>query len=98
MSAFPDKTLDEIVDVSIDFTNLLATGETIAAANWSALDLNTNTAAPGILQTGGSQIDGAVCSQRIVDGTAWRNYRLSCEITTSEGRVYVERATMEVIA
>lgn len=94
---FPTKTTAEIIDVEFDFSGLLDAGESITAPVWSAIDISSNASAPEILQVGGNSSSGTVCAQRVIGGTAGKRYLIECKITTSTGRIYVERAGLGVI-
>lgn len=88
----------ETVDLQIDFAALLATGETISSATWTAFDLGTNAADTSSFVTGAASTAGAVVTQRVHASVAGASYRLSCQITTSTGHIYIERGNISVVA
>ncbi len=78
MANFDDKDPDDIDFFSWDFTDELASGETISSKAFpdfpAGLTLNT------------SIIDGSKVTATIQGGTAGESYSVTCRITTSTGR------------
>lgn len=76
---WPEKDPGANKDFSLDWTAMLATGETISTSTWAA-DLAGVT-------VGSSSIVGAVCTVWLSGGTAGATYKLTNTITTSRGMV-----------
>lgn len=96
MNKFSPKTAAEIIDLQIDFKQLLAPSETILAAVWKCTNLTTGLPDPSLLVAGMSRTIGSICSQRVTGGTPGDVYEVGCKITTSVSRVYEEFGTIEV--
>lgn len=76
------------LDYAFDWTNWLATGETITAQTITA-DTGITAAAP--------TVSGGKVTTFISGGTSGQNYGVRCQITTSAGRTDVRSLTIEVI-
>lgn len=73
----PLKDPSAVLDYVFDWTEWLATGETIAD--------HTITADTGITVDSSTELDGKV-TVWLSGGTAGQNYKVACKITTSAGR------------
>ena len=71
------KDSDAVLDYAFDWSDWLATGETIASY--------VVTPDTGITKDSDSQADGVV-TVWLSGGTAGINYKVACKITTSAGR------------
>jgi hypothetical protein len=87
--AFSYKFTTEDKPLSFDFSQMLATGETISTASCSALVIDGTDASPSSLLSGSATISGTKVYQRVHNGTAGVTYRLVMTITTSASNTLV---------
>ena len=73
----PLKDPSAVLDYAFDWTGWLAAGETIVG--------HTITADTGITVDSSTELDGKV-TVWLSGGTAGKNYKVACKITTSAGR------------
>ena len=73
----PLKDPSAVLDYAFDWTEWLATGETIT--------VHTITADTGITVDSSTELDGKV-TVWLSGGTAGQNYKVACKITTPAGR------------
>jgi hypothetical protein len=91
---FTDKDPTEAVRLGIDFSKLLATGETISTATVgirTAGGVSTNA-----MLSGGAAISSPIVRQMIVGGVPGTAYKLSFVATTSTGQTFIEGANLLV--
>lgn len=95
------KTGDKL-DYSMDWTNVLASGETIAVSLW---DVTSGTATIDSALSGGSpttsepgSINGAVTTIALITAAAGQDLHLRNTITTSASRVYKRTGTVSIVA
>jgi len=81
----PLKDPSAVLDYVFDWTEWLATGETIAVDSETGEKLITITADTGITVDSWTEDDGKV-TVCLSGGTAGINYKVACKITTSAGR------------
>ena len=81
----PLKDPSAVLDYVFDWTEWLATGETIAVDSETGEKLITITADTGITVDSSTELDGKV-TVWLSGGTAGINYKVACLITTSAGR------------
>ena len=81
----PLKDPSAVLDYVFDWTEWLATGETIAVDSETDEKLITITADTGIAVDSWTESDGKV-TVWLSGGTAGINYKVACLITTSAGR------------
>ena len=81
----PLKDPSAVLDYVFDWTEWLATGETIAVDSETGEKLITITADTGITVDSSTEDDGKV-TVWLSGGTAGINYKVACKITTSAGR------------
>ena len=81
----PLKDPSAVLDYVFDWTEWLATGETIAVDSETGEKLITITADTGITVDSSTESDGKV-TVWLSGGTAGINYKVACLITTSAGR------------
>ena len=81
----PLKDPSAVLDYVFDWTEWLATGETIAVDSETGEKLITITADTGITADSSTESDGKV-TVWLSGGTAGINYKVACKITTSAGR------------
>lgn len=83
---FSSKRAAEVQIFSVDFSPVLATGETLLAAVWAVSVLSGTDATPQSMVTGAASIAGSVVSQKLQGGVAGVNYAPVCTVTTSLGQ------------
>ncbi|MFA5458523.1 MAG: hypothetical protein WC261_12930 [Synergistaceae bacterium] len=81
----PLKDPSAVLDYMFDWTEWLATGETIAVDSETGEKLITITADTGITVDSSTEDAGKV-TVWLSGGTAGINYKVACKITTSAGR------------
>ena len=81
----PLKDPSAVLDYVFDWTEWLATGETIAVDSETGEKLITITADTGITVDSWTEDDGKV-TVWLSGGTAGINYKVACKITTTVGR------------
>ena len=81
----PLKDPSAVLDYVFDWTEWLATGETIAVDSETGEKLITITADTGITVDSSTESDGKV-TVWLSGGTAGINYKVACLITTTAGR------------
>ncbi len=81
----PLKDPSAVLDYVFDWTEWLATVETIAVDSETGEKLITITADTGITVDSWTEDDGKV-TVWLSGGTAGQNYKVACKITTSAGR------------
>ena len=81
----PLKDPSAVLDYVFDWTEWLATGETIAVDSETGEKLITITADTGITVDSSTEDAGKV-TVWLSGGTAGINYKVACKITTSAGR------------
>jgi len=81
----PLKDPSAVLDYVFDWTEWLATGETIAVDSETGEKLITITADTGITVDSSTEDTGKV-TVWLSGGTAGINYKVACLITTTEGR------------
>jgi hypothetical protein len=81
----PLKDPSAVLDYVFDWTEWLATGETIAVDSETGKKLITITADTGITVDSSTEDDGKV-TVWLSGGTAGTTYRVECLITTTAGR------------
>lgn len=90
-----EKYPDEVVSATMDFSPLLAVGETVSAHSCS-LSLYVGTTEPsGMLSGSTSESDGVV-AQTVTGGVAGHVYRLRFSVLTSAGRAYVSSSFLPI--
>lgn len=91
---FTDKDPSEVVRLGVDFSNLLATGETIST---TAVSIRTAAGVSQPSMLSGSPTDSSgIVRQLITGGVAGTSYKLSFTITTSTGQTLIEGADLRV--
>lgn len=79
-----------------DFTQRLATGETISSASFAIAIAVGADAGVGSMLSGSAVIDVAIVKQLVVDGVAGVTYRLTATVVTSAGQTLVESGDLPV--
>lgn len=97
MIALSPKDPVEQIFYSMDFSALLAAGETITSAQ-AALRVTSGADPAALLMLSGSPaITGGIVSQLIIDGVGGAVYLFSLRIVTSAGQTFIESAPLKVI-
>ena len=90
------KDPDEKLTLSTDWTDVLATAETITGTPaWAIEDADAGDATPLAL-SGSAAIAGNVASQQVTGGTKGQVYRARCRMTTSTGQIYDRSWTVRI--
>lgn len=97
---FPDKDPDEVLDYSVDWSRYLDT-DTISSVTWKIDDngtLNTWEDAEIVngLQRVSASNNDTVATIQLSLGTAYEDYILYCEITTSAGKTTSREINLKV--
>lgn len=98
MSAFSYKLTTENEQFTFDFSNVLATSETISTASMVVTVQDGTDATPSAILSGSPVINGSRVAQRIYNGLDGVTYRLALSVTTSLTNVYTSVADLPVIA
>jgi hypothetical protein len=86
---FSPKRVAEVQIFSVDFSPLLAAGETLSAAVWSVALFSGTDPTPNAMLQGPAVIAGSVVSQVLKGGVAGGIYGPICTATTSLGQTLV---------
>jgi hypothetical protein len=97
---FPDKDPDEVLDYSVDWSRYLDT-DTISSVTWKIDDngtLNTWVDAEVVngLQRVSASNNDTVATIQLSLGTAYEDYDIYCEITTSSGTTTQRKIKLRV--
>lgn len=86
-----DKDPDAVKDYAIDWSAILATGETILTSTWTvnSVDLEKESSPASL-------ISGAICTVWLSGGVAGATYRITNHITTSRGMEDERTVVLEV--
>jgi hypothetical protein len=93
---FSYKIVEENKLLSFDFSQALASSETIATANCSILVMDGTDPFPFSVLAGSSVISGTTVIQRVQGGLNGVTYRLVATITTSMGNTLVALGDLPV--
>jgi hypothetical protein len=93
---FSYKFVTEIKPLSFDFSQVLATGETLSTASCSVLVIDGVDANPSNLLSSGASIVGNKVYQQVQNGVAGVTYRLVVTVTTSAGSTLVALGDLPV--
>lgn len=96
--SFSPKRVGETVPRGFDLVRLLEAGETVAAVVFSVSVLRGVDAEAAAMVSGAATFAGSKVQQKIVGGVAGNYYEVQASVTTTAGHVYIERATLEVVA
>lgn len=95
-ATFAPKDPAEAVFYGIDFSALLADGETISSATPLLRALTKDDAGTAAMLSGSAVITGAVVTQKIINGLAGNTYRFGISITTSTGQIFIDAGDIAV--
>ena len=90
------KDPDEKLTLSVDWTDVLAAGETITGTPaWAVEEAPAGDATP-LAVDGSAAISENVASQRFQAGTSHHVYKARCRMTTSTGQIYDRSWTVRI--
>jgi hypothetical protein len=87
--SFSYKFVAENKPLSFEFSEVLASGESLSTASCSVLVLDGIDASPSNLLDGSATITGTKVYQRVQAGVAGVTYRLVATVTTSAGSTLI---------
>jgi hypothetical protein len=94
--SFSYKFTTEVKSLSFDFSQVLASGETISTAVCTVVVIDGTDSTPSNLLSGGATIIGFKVYQQVQNGVAGVTYRLVATITTSAGNTLVALGDLPV--
>ena len=94
--SFSYKFTTEVKPLSFDFSQVLASGETISTATCTVLVIDGTDPTPSNILSGGASIIGSKIYQQVQSGVAGVTYRLVATITTSAGNTLVALGDLPV--
>ena len=89
-----EKQPSEIIPISMDFANLLDTGETITTLDVTITDSEDTDLTSTLLV--GSAIVGSIAKVTVQSGTDGERYKITIQIVTSNSALYEEDVFMKV--
>ena len=94
--SFSYKFTTEVKPLSFDFSQVLASGETISTATCTVLVIDGTDSNPSNVLSGGTSIIGFKVYQQVQSGVAGVTYRLVTTVTTSAGNTLVALGDLPV--
>lgn len=94
--SFSYKFTTEVKSLSFDFSQVLASGETISTATCTVVVIDGTDLTPSNILSGGTTIIGFKVYQQVQNGVAGVTYRLVATITTSVGNTLVALGDLPV--
>lgn len=94
--SFSYKITTEVKSLSFDFSQVLASGETLSTSTCTVIVVDGTDATPSNLLSGGTSIIGNKIYQQVHNGTAGVIYRLIATVTTSAGNTLVALGDLPV--
>jgi len=94
--SFSYKFTTEVKSLSFDFSQVLASGETISTATCTVVVIDGTDTNPSNILSGGTTIIGFKVYQQVQNGVAGVTYRLVATITTSVGNTLVALGDLPV--
>lgn len=94
---FSSMTVGEVLPKGFDVTRNLKAGVTVQAASFGVSVVRGINPSPGDMVSGSALIDGPRVSNKIA-ALVPGYYEVRATIQTSDGNVYIERGTLEVVA
>lgn len=91
------KTAAEIYPVTIDFTNRLPTGTTVASGSGSARNMRTDASASSVFVSTNLTVTDTTAKGVVTGGSVGDDYEMTFTATLSDGSVLVEQLLMRVI-
>ena len=96
-TTFTAKHPTEAIFYGIDFSSLMATGETVSSASVTLRPLTFDDGSSAAMISGSAIITSNVVAQKIIAGLDGNTYRVAFSVVTSAGQTLVETADLEVI-
>lgn len=93
----PNKLAGETKPITFDFSDVLASGETISTQGVAATVYSGTDASPSSLISGSATASGAVVTQKVTAGTLGVIYELTCTITTSLSNTFLQVGLLAVV-
>ena len=97
MKILPDKDYREIVPVTFDFVDDIATGATVTPVSVTVSVIEGTDASPSALLSGAATATGSVVTQWIDSGVVDVVYKLTSLVTVSDGQTLVLTAQLTVV-
>jgi hypothetical protein len=94
--SFSYKFTAEIKPLSFDFSQVLASGETLSTATCTVLVIDGTDSNPSNILSGGATIIGTKVYQQVQNGVAGVTYRLVATVTTSASNTLVALGDLPV--
>ena len=94
---FSPMVVGEVLPKGFDLSRNLAAGETVTAAAFSVSVVRGTNPDPNAMKSGIAEFSGSKAWQKIA-ALVPGYYELRGQVTTSLGRVYIERGVIEVVA
>lgn len=96
--SFSYKLTTENEQFTFDFSNVLASGETIGSASMVVTVQDGTDSNPSAILVGSPVVNGSRVAQRIYNGLDGVTYRLELSVTTSLTNVYTMVGDLPVLA
>lgn len=90
-----EKFPDEVVSATMDFSPILASGESVSAHSCS-LSLYVGDTEPSGMLSGSTSVSGGTVAQTVTGGDVGHVYRLRFSVLTSLGRVLVSSSFLPI--
>lgn len=90
------KRTAEVEWFGVDFSALLADGETISGAQVTASTVAAGSGGTAFAAVGGSAVSGGVVRQLWGGGAPGATYQLDVQVTTSTGQVLIESLQVSI--
>jgi hypothetical protein len=86
----------EGLDLTLDYSQLLQSGETISTCPWTCEVYEGVDANPGAMVSGASGISGSKVTQHVVGGLSGVTYLFTAMATTNQGRILAGQGILAV--
>ncbi len=97
LQSFSPKDPEEVITLSVNFTNLLASGETVSACVFTAERQDGAAEDTAAMISGGADTTAApIMRQKIAAGTNGVTYLIRAKVTTNAGRTIVGAGVLPV--
>lgn len=97
MIFFSDKDPAEVIVLSVDWSQVLESGETVSSASWLVSNTSNQTEDTASMISGSVDISASpIIRQKIAGGTDGNSYLHRCRIVTNTGRTLVQGVLQSV--
>jgi hypothetical protein len=96
LPSFSRKRVDEDLKLTFDFSNDIASGETISTATTTAAVWSGTDANPNDIVSGSASISGAKVTQLIINGTDGVTYLLKFRVVTDQSQTINGMSLLDV--